>query len=507
MNSRSGNRHLRPDSTGRCATPRHEPRVVVVRATAPYVASVAGQHLVQLTTNLLARQYGVVQELLLDIPSVKLHAGVLSPHGQQDFRALLLDYARSIAGPEIHVNACHSNKTPMCIVNIGPVPPTTETCFKVNVTAEGWRFFASTTKTVPETPGIDPNPHGPYMAACMANAAVFKHLIGREGSTEISASLWSNTHHPWTALPIGISPSERVLPTTYVIGAGAVGAAVGAVLARIPGLTGDLIIIDPQRTDETNRNRLLSMTYETDMPKVEAWRQMFADSGIKVWPYEGAWPDYTADSSRNVPDSIRQVEKKFRYEWVLSCVDKNIYRQAIAAYNPRMVIGGSTHDWTAQAAVYGMQGARECLACNHPVPTVQGIEELTATLRSQTAAQRTHWYDQHDIPERERAAIEEHVSSPRCGSIGDQALTSAHHNGPTDWSVGFVSVAAGVLQSTTYLRCLIEGVDEATREGSELFAWLNSSSVGRSYAQRKRSCPHCSDSAKQKRYKELWEQP
>ena len=503
--SRSGNRHLRPDSTGKTPVLRAGPRTVRVCGDAAYLATPAGQHLAQMTVNLLAREYKVVEAVQIDVPEIPVHTQVF-PGGstKSPLRSALQGWGRAIAGSEIEFREVGSAEPASCTIHIGH-GTAANTGLVIHTVADGWRFYCSTQDSAPSEWENDPNPLGPYIAACFAAGDAFKYFVGADTRTYACATLWNDTHGEWQHLERGRSPAGVELPLTYLIGAGAVGAAMVFALAATSGITGEMIILDPQRTDETNRNRLLSMQYhQLDDDKAALAAGLLISSGIRALPYVGRWPDYTADSERRTAPHIRAIEDAYQYQWVLSCVDRNVHRQAIAAYSPRIVIGGSTQDLTAQVALYSMRGACECLACNHPTPHLLSAEELTKELADKTPEKRREWYDLHDASQQERAAIEEFLIAPTCGSIGEQALTALHREGPTDWSVGFVSAGAGVILAATYLRAVLEGTDAVIAEGSERFAWFRNPKIGRSYAERKTSCNLCADPVAQARYGRLW---
>src|SRR5262249_3355678 len=156
----------------------------------------------------------------------------------------------------------------------------------------------------------------------------------------------------------------------------------------------------------------------------------------------------------------------FRYEWVLSCVDRNRDRQGIARYLPRHVIGGSTDGLVAQAVYYSMTGTCECLACNHPILSPETVEELRVTLADPPA--RAEWLHSHGAGPRTAAAIEEYLNAPDCGGLGEAELARLGREGEVDWAVGFVSVAAGVLQAAMLIRSAQLGVHAAAEGEPEL---------------------------------------
>lgn len=506
--TRSANRHMRSDGHGRLQNLREGPRTVIVRADARYATSQAGQHLLQMTVNLLARQYEVVNEVIVDVPTVDVLDNVFfPPRIRADLAAELIALGRAVAGPEIEITdiALRSNREATCTVFVGPFNPSLESYFCVSAVAEGWRLDCATNRPTSFTPGSDSNPAGPYMAACFAVGAIFKFLWQLDPGIDLTATLWGCTEGAWNQLSIGKSPAGVNLPTTYLIGAGAVGAALGFTLAGVPQLHAEIVAIDPQKSDDTNRNRLVTMSYdETDKDKVLLLVELLKGTGIAVHPYVGRWPEYTADPDRKTPKHIRDRENAYRYEWVISCVDRNHHRRSIAIYVPKYVLGGSTQDFAAQVGLYSMRGQCECLACNHPVPKVKPTEELRDELVNMNQQELDQWFEKHDADNRERSAIEEYLRDPSCGTAGQAVLAKFGREGEADWSVGFVSVAAGVLLASVYMQTVLEGFESAVTKGSEYFAWFVRSSLGMSHALRKNVCDICSSVEKQHIYDHVW---
>ena len=178
-NSRSANRHMRGDSEGRLKNLRPGPRSVIVRGNPEYLSQYAGQHLLQLTVNLLARQYEVITEILLDVPSIPVLDNVF-PEAfivSGELQSQVLGFAKAIAGDEISISALpSSNIVSDCIVYIGTFDPGKSSVFCVSAVADGWRFDCATHRRTQETEGMDSNPAGPYMAACFAAGTVFKYF-------------------------------------------------------------------------------------------------------------------------------------------------------------------------------------------------------------------------------------------------------------------------------------------------------------------------------------------
>lgn len=507
-NSRSANRHMRGDGEKRLESLRHQQRSVLVRVDPEFSSTPAGQHLLQMTVNLLARQYEVIQGIILDVPETPLLRHVFPGYtgGEVNLKSRLLSFAKTIAGPEIIVAPVHpaQNSTSYPTIYIGPSDPSINPTFGVSVVADGWRFDCATNRQTQRVAGLDSNPLGPYMAACFAASAIFRYFWRLDPTIALSGSLWNCTTAKWDALAVGNNPSHITIPTTYLIGCGAVGAAFAFALAAISGVDGEIVAIDPQASDETNRNRLLSMSYSDIEKKAMLIKRLFVGTGITLNPYVGSWPDYTADTGRNIPAHIRKSEEAYRYEWVLSCVDRNHHRRSIAAYLPKNVFGGSSHDFAAQASVYSMRGNCECLACRHPIPSVRPTEDLRELLLPMTPDDLRKWFDKHDADKMERAEIEEYLRNPNCGVLGQAMLAKLGREGETEWSVGFVSVAAGVLLASIFLRSVLEGTGVVIENGPEYFAWFYLAGLGTSQALRKLDCEVCGSADKQSIFNSLF---
>ena len=72
MSLPSGDRHLRREPTGRIARRPGALATIGVMADDTFAATVAGQHLLLMLVNLLARQFGVVGTIAVNVPNVAL---------------------------------------------------------------------------------------------------------------------------------------------------------------------------------------------------------------------------------------------------------------------------------------------------------------------------------------------------------------------------------------------------------------------------------------------------
>jgi len=284
-----------------------------------------------------------------------------------------------------------------------------------------------------------------------------------------------------------------------------VGAAFTLALALTQGLSGSLVGIDPQLTDETGRNRLLSMFHdEVGQLKVALTARLFEGGAIDFYPNQTRWPEYVTELDRVAPPDMREEEEAFRYSWVISCVDRNIHRQNIARYLPRHVLSGSTDGLVAQATYYAMEGPCECLACNHPVPPFD-LETFVEELRGLPSPDRLARYEVWGLQPAMQAAIDEYLFNPTCGQAAEAELRRLGVDGTTDWSVGFVSAAAGIMLAALFVRCGHGGVATAVGGLPERrLIFLGSQELSRSHAVRKANCPVCGSAKVRRRYRQRW---
>jgi hypothetical protein len=185
-------------------------------------------------------------------------------------------------------------------------------------------------------------------------------------------------------------------------------------------------------------------------------------------------------------------------------VDRNRDRQGIARYLPRHVLSGSTDGFVAQAAYYSMLGRCECLGCNHPALAPDALEDLVPKLQNMTRAERLEWMQRRGGDSEVEAAIEEYLEAPECGGLGEAELARLGREGEVDWSVGFVSVAAGVLQATAFVQIAQRGLEQVVESRSERRLLFWSDELVPSTALRRSDCPVCSARQMQEHWADLW---
>lgn len=149
---------------------------------------------------------------------------------------------------------------------------------------DGWNAFCSPVEPSPEIRSSSAIPFGSMLAACHAAAAVFRYFHQIPCLATQDQSLWTFGVAEWQRVDSASATHVR-LPPAYLVGLGAVGAAFILSLALTPGLCGSLVGIDPQMTDETGRNRLLSMFHEqVGQPKVALASILLEATSIDFYP-------------------------------------------------------------------------------------------------------------------------------------------------------------------------------------------------------------------------------
>ena len=80
-----------------------ELRVVRVAASPSVAATPAGQHCLWMLTNLLARQFGIITALKIDVPHVPLVPGISPFRIRQTLREALVNTAKLVAGDALDI--------------------------------------------------------------------------------------------------------------------------------------------------------------------------------------------------------------------------------------------------------------------------------------------------------------------------------------------------------------------------------------------------------------------
>ena len=453
-------RHMQPDPQDILAPAelraQGSVRVVVQSELAGTYAS---QHTAWTLVNMLARQFGLVVHIEVDAPEAALLPGVAAFGQANTLGMALCECIRLIGEP--HVTVRESTDEAIDIELVIGASPRSQTCGKRwYLHAEGWRWYVGEAPcSSGNLPSSNPVALGPHLAACFAAGEVFKQLRGlkeRRGKfiESFFGSAWSgDTAASWDELEDGPPLEALVLPHIYVVGGGAVAQACLFALGA-SGLQGSLTVIDDDTLDISNNNRyVLSMASDHEDVKVRIAERYLERTKIVCIPVEAKWDAFVREPKIEWSRSdLLANERARRYPIVLSDVDKNRPRHEIQNVLPRLIVGGSTDGMTARAQIVDWSSETACLKCFNPLEdTVAIAHAKIEEARQGDDTMRATICRDLGISVEELKRV---MGATGCGELMP-ADVERFGAGPRQMSVGFVSVAAGVLQATQLLRSLL----------------------------------------------------
>ncbi|MDP9474310.1 MAG: ThiF family adenylyltransferase [Actinomycetota bacterium] len=443
MRSELSNRH-RGDLGGRLSGGRALARVVV-RVGQGAATTPAGQHLAWMLVNLLARQDDEIREIELDVPDGVEPVGRLSPlvPPGSDLKESLARGVEEV-NPGVLVPKRGSRTRVSVLVGPGELE---DANFSVAVSAVGWSGYVG--RLPAEIIGDDPNPIGPYVAACLGAGEVFKHVRAvRPDAGGFVERMWLDAYEMRVReepAPGPRLPTQLHSPAAALAGVGAVGSAFLHALYPIQGLKADLTLVDndPEGIDHTNLNRyaIFGRAHgEGRYLKASTAATLMEGSGVNARPVDDSWQAWRAE------DPGRPLGL------VISAVDRNKARHAVQDALPRLILGAATNEMRAQVNLYDVLGGGPCLRCrNRPEEEVPD-QAIIDRLRNLGPAEREAEARRVGV---DPTNLETFLEDPRrnCGLVGGATLQKfSGGSDEVEWAVGFVSVLAGVLLAAEYLK-------------------------------------------------------
>lgn len=492
-----GDRHLRPDLEAKIGrVDLNAIRIVRITARHEIAATRQGQLMVWTLANLLARQYGIVREIELNISDATLCSNLVPFGATHNLRSTLYRTIQLIAGSTVNVN---DSVEPSRIVDaeiiVGFSSNIGAANFHVSIVADGWNFFIGNPQYAPNIVPTENNPFGTIFAACVAAGEVFKHLheMKRDAghfAERLFISLWDYQEYPrWSELPKG-KWSSLELPHFYLIGTGAVGQALVFALSSSPDMQGKTTLIDGETIDDKNLNRyLLATQADVGIRKVDLCAQLLQNRSFEVRTDARNWPSYLEPFSSARFDLLSELESQYKYERIISCVDKNPARHAIQNHYPKYLIGGSTFNLGLKVSNYDMRSEYECLKCSNPLDkNSETIEQWTQKLHSLSEEELAAKIQQVSA---EKGLVEQFLQNPQCGTVGEQEMRKfLGSDSNPDWAVGFVSVASGTLLAAQFVKMYSspEGAFPTSQGNSLNFSFLNPAAPRWSKHKRREDC-------------------
>ena len=251
---------------------------------------------------------------------------------------------------------------------------------------------------------------------------------GSRGTT--GYSLWCGGTGSPVDLEQGPTLVGHAVPPFYLVGAGAVGQGLLAILG-VSGVQTFVVTIDDDVHDGTNLNRcFIAGTADVPRPKVDAVARYCSLTGLAGAEFAGTLSQFVVNGPLvEMPPAMREAQAEERFELIVSAVDKNTSRADVQGVRPELVVGGSTDQLTARAMTYGLRAGDPCLACYNP-PEVVGVVrgKLDRRIRELTEIDGRAMLADKGLDAAAIDAVIDHVrKSPICGSAGDQALGVLAH--------------------------------------------------------------------------------
>ena len=472
------NRHLLPVEGLGEATHACKLRVCVTVA-AEWAARPAGQHLLVCLINLLCRQTDLVEEI--EVVCKEHHLLVPCPGNPKQDSLLgtldtLVDWA---VGKEVRIRHRSAPLQADITIAIGcpdqhPSNLPADSLFAIG---SGWLAWVGVAENAPN--GVVPtreDPMGPLLAASIMAGEVFKRARQATRGTPIRArgySLWSRmSSNAWHDLPDGPPLRGKTLHPLHVFGVGAVGHALIYTLTAAQLNDPYFVLIDDDEYDKTNLNRcVLAGLRDIDHSKVFAVSDHVKRHGGDAISFPCTLQDYLVAPKPELRADVAVAAQNFQFGLVASCVDKNASRQSIQGLWPSLIVGASTLGLNARSDVYSIEEGTACLACHNPAePDGEKVRVLQARLRAMPSHERHEFLLTNGL---HAEAIDAYLNAPECGKVGESELRAFALQGSPQFSVGFVSMTAGILLACSLLRLNIFGQSDEYVSPMTAFCFWN----------------------------------
>jgi hypothetical protein len=469
-----GNRHWLAVE-GLDDTSRNEEQRVRVVVADGWASSCAGQLLTSCLVNLLCRQIGLVRHIEVAAPETPLLIRLPSGDSVGSFPASLETLATWAVNGAVPITTSRTPSPADQLVFVGEAPRNLRQ--GLLVVGEGWKAWAGEPFHFgPSLTPISRNPLGPFLAAALAAGEIFKRGRGiRRGRflSQDGYSLWSGVSSgTWIDLDDGPEITGAALSPLHIVGTGAVGNALGYVLANLGLSRAYLILIDDDHYDDTNLNRcLLAGWLDRGRRKVSGIERALKAGGLETFAFPGTIRSYAADARSGLRADVELEVADLIFSNVVSCVDKGTSRQDVQGLRPTLLLGGSTLNLQAKSNLYrhGLGGA--CLGCFNPAEKDgEKLRALESQLREMSLDERGEFLKERGLDVK---AIEEYLSGAQCGGLGVAALRDFATRSPASFSAGFVSLGAGLLLASTLLRSVLFPANKPARRDMTTLNFLN----------------------------------
>lgn len=203
-----------------------------------------------------------------------------------------------------------------------------------------------------DLPGSGEGVIGPLYAACMGAAQVLLHVLSKMGGHYRPMEPFIFSLLDLRVDGVDDVVSNRIhLPEAHLVGVGAVGSAAVYTLAHFDDIHGLIHLIDNDTVDESNLNRYALMRrQDIGCWKSEVASEALSRTSIKTASYRDAFSTYADEHGDEV-------------NLLLSPVDSEEGRRALAKTLPRRVINAATGGTTVTLSTHGFGNGKACLHC------------------------------------------------------------------------------------------------------------------------------------------------
>jgi hypothetical protein len=448
---------------------------VTVEIDASAAAHASHQHAAWMLINLLSRMEHVVQRVGIVCPAgIQMAESVvpLAPAGVE-LREALFQGAQEIGVVEIVADRRIGR---LLAVGDTPLPGAA-----LQVCGHGWQGGFSSTGVRFHSRQDVSLPFGPYIAACLAAAEVFKAARLKPAQYHCPQaaflSLWDDqVSNEWR--DDGSPTRLDLVIDAGLAGVGAVGCGFLHTLWATSGLSGQLMMADADvdGLEATNLNRYaLFGRASVGVQKASAAARLLGNGPITYIPHDHAFEQLSGFPSR-----------------VVSAVDRNTARAGIQNRYPARLFSASTFNLRAEVLRCGPPGVGACLRCYNPPEVVESDISIRKRLRAATDEEIRTIVGAHQISVADARAWAETGS---CGMTGERLLPLMRRSaGEQPFAVGFVSVLAGVALAAEFIKDHLD-VPVPLTAGTQRFVFQFHNPLARSNKAngyiRDSECPMC----------------
>lgn len=360
---------------------RLESREVAITGSKEMLQSFNGQHMLFMIANLLSR-FCLSIDLILP-PDIE--TTIKFPFSVEDDLLVCLEGLCKKINPCLNLGKGYKQKRYDLVIAIGSCERDLGRTIFIN--SDGWIAYVSTQGNPLGWVSNNPNPIGAMTAACIGTAEFFKAIFSTfEGSNPYNtiaegSIVFSTFDYGFKTSPMinPQLPTSLSIDTLHLISLGAINSATLYTLCAIPGIEGNLVLVEPQHLEISNLNRYLLTTAEDAIlqkSKIEVAKR-FVDNYLGV---ESAFPVEYQD--------LKKIRDAFGMDLTVIGVDNNESRWEIQKDLPRVLLCGGTEVSEVQISRHDRISEKACLGCLYPramespkfIPTISFVSAFSGVL-------------------------------------------------------------------------------------------------------------------------------